>query len=275
MVNRLFRKGYVFLIFLFLYAPILVLMIYSFNDSRSRGAWDGFTLRWYLELFNDRQILSSLYHTILIGVLSAVIATVIGTAAAIGIHGWRGYKRKIIMNLTYLPVLNPEIVTGIALMILFVFAQMKLGFMTLLLAHITFNIPYVILAVIPKLKQLDNNLYEAALDLGASPWYAFKQVILPEIMPGVVTGLLFAFTLSIDDFVISFFTTGSGISNLSITIYSMARRGINPTINALSTLMFLAVLSLLIIVNLRKGKDHEKDNRRRSRRLGRTTININ
>lgn len=274
MVNRFLKKSYVFLIFLFLYAPILVLMVYSFNDSRSRGAWNGFTLRWYVELFSDRQILSSLYYTVLIGVLSAVIATIIGTAAAIGIHGWRGYRRTVIMNLTYLPVLNPDIVTGIAFMILFVFAKMKLGFLTLLLSHITFNIPYVILAVMPKLKQLDNNLYEAALDLGATPWYALKRVILPEIMPGIITGLLFAFTLSIDDFVISFFTTGSGISNLSITIYSMARRGINPTINALSTLMFLVVVSLLVIVNLRKGNDHEKANNRRSRRLARTNSRI-
>jgi spermidine/putrescine transport system permease protein len=162
------------------------------------------------------------------------------------------------MNLTYIPVVNPDIVTGISLMLLFVFTRMQLGFFTMLLAHITFNIPYVILSVMPKLKQLDSNLYEAALDLGATPWYAFRQVILPEIMPGVVTGLLLAFTLSIDDFVISFFTTGSGVANLSITVYSMARLGINPTINAVSTLMFLSVLILLIIVNLRSNKEDAK-----------------
>lgn len=251
MVTRLIKKCYIILIFLFLYAPIIVLIVYSFNDSRSRGNWNGFTLRWYLELLSDRQILSSLYYTIIIGIISAITATIIGTAAAIGIQAWRGYKREVIMNITYLPVLNPDIVTGIALMLLFVFVNVKLGFLTLLLAHITFNLPYVILSVLPKLRQLDNNLYEAALDLGATPWYAFRQVILPEIMPGVITGLLLAFTLSVDDFVISFFTTGSGVSNLSITIYSMARRGINPTINALSTLMFLTVLILLVIVNLR------------------------
>jgi spermidine/putrescine transport system permease protein len=257
-VVRFLKKCYVGIVFAFLYAPIFVLTLYSFNDSRSRGTWGGFTLRWYGELLQNRQILSSLYNTVMIAVLSAAIATIIGTAAAIGIHGWQGYQRRIIMNLTYIPVVNPDIVTGISLMLLFVFTRMQLGFFTMLLAHITFNIPYVILSVMPKLKQLDSNLYEAALDLGATPWYAFRQVILPEIMPGVVTGLLLAFTLSIDDFVISFFTTGSGVANLSITVYSMARLGINPTINAVSTLMFLSVLILLIIVNLRSNKEDAK-----------------
>jgi len=163
------------------------------------------------------------------------------------------------MNLTYIPVLNPDIVTAISLMILFVFARVRLGYLTLLLAHITFNIPYVILSVLPKLRQLNIHLYEAAVDLGATPWYAFRKVIIPEIMPGIVTGLLLAFTLSIDDFVISFFTTGSGVSTLSITVYSMARRGINPKINALSTIMFTFVLVLLVIVNIRQGRDEKKE----------------
>lgn len=259
---RLLKKCYVAVVFAFLYAPILVLVLYSFNNSRSRGTWGGFTLRWYGELLQNRHILSSLYNTIIIAVLSAAVATVIGTAAAIGLHGWRGYQRKIVMNITYIPVLNADIVTGISLMLLFVFANMRLGLLTMLLAHITFNIPYVILSVLPKLKQLDNHLYEAALDLGATPWYAFKKVILPEIMPGIITGLLLAFTLSIDDFVISFFTTGSGVANLSITVFSMARLGINPTINAVSTLMFLSVLILLIIVNLRVSKENLRRGRR-------------
>jgi len=261
-VVRALKKCYVAVIFAFLYAPILVLILYSFNNSRSRGTWGGFTLRWYGELLQDRHILGSLYNTIIIAVLSAAIATVIGTAAAIGLNGWRGFQRKVIMNITYIPVLNPDIVTGISLMLLFVFARMPLGLLTMLLAHITFNIPYVILSVLPKLKQLDTHLYEAALDLGATPWYAFKKVILPEIMPGIITGLLLAFTLSIDDFVISFFTTGSGVANLSITIFSMARRGVNPTINAVSTLMFLAVLVLLVIVNLRVNKENSRKGRR-------------
>ncbi len=255
MVIRFLKRFYTSLLFIFLYAPIIVLIVFSFNNSRSRGSWDGFTLKWYVELFQDRQILSALYYTLVIAVLSSIIATAIGTAAAIGIHNMKKLPRTVVMNLTYLPVLNPDIVTGIALMLLFIFVKLKLGFISLLLAHITFNIPYVILSVLPKLKQLNKHLYEAALDLGASPGYALRKVIIPEIMPGIITGFLLAFTLSLDDFVISFFTHGSGISNLSITIYSMARRGINPKINALSTLMFVSVLLLLILVNKRMSKD--------------------
>ncbi|WP_176759015.1 ABC transporter permease [Alkaliphilus peptidifermentans] len=248
------KKLYAFIIFFFLYAPIMVLIVFSFNESKSRGSWDGFTLKWYIELFQDRQIMSALYNTIVIAILSSTIATAIGTAAAIGIHNMKQFKRSMVMNLTYLPVLNPDIVTGISLMLLFIFLKIRLGFLTLLLAHITFNIPYVIISVLPKLKQLNKHIYEAALDLGASPSYALRKVIIPEIMPGIITGFLLAFTLSLDDFVISFFTTGSGVSNLSITIYSMARRGINPKINALSTIMFVTVLLLLIIVNKRMSK---------------------
>ena len=255
---RFLKRSYIYLVFVFLYMPIAVLMVYSFNDSRSRGMWGGFTLRWYVELFQDRTIMSSLYSTLFIGVVSAIIATVIGTLAAIGIHNSRGIQKKLIMNVTYLPVLNPEILTAISLMILFVFAKVRLGYLTLLLAHITFNIPYVILSVLPKLRQLNKHLYEAALDLGCTPARALWKVIIPEIMPGIITGLLLAFTLSIDDFVISFFTTGSGVSTLSITIYSMARRGINPKINALSTIMFTFVLLLLIIVNIRQAREQRK-----------------
>ncbi|MCK9524418.1 MAG: ABC transporter permease [Limnochordia bacterium] len=256
---RFLKRSYLYLVFAFLYMPIAVLMVYSFNDSRSRGVWGGFTLRWYVELFQDRTIMSSLYSTLLIGVISAIVATIIGTLAAIGIHNSRGIQKKIIMNITYLPVLNPEIVTAISLMILFVFARVRLGYLTLLLAHITFNIPYVILSVLPKLRQLNKHLYEAALDLGSTPAQALWKVIIPEIMPGIVTGMLLAFTLSIDDFVISFFTTGSGVSTLSITIYSMARRGINPKINALSTIMFTFVLLLLIVVNVRQAREEKKE----------------
>jgi spermidine/putrescine transport system permease protein len=256
-VNRFLKKLYSFLIYLFLYAPILILIAFSFNNSKSRGSWGGFTLKWYGQLFKDSQIMSALYYTISIAVVSSAIATFIGTAAAIGIHRMNKKQKNLIMNLTYIPVLNADIVTGISLMILFIFLKLQLGFITLLIAHITFNIPYVILSVLPKLKQLDNNLYEAALDLGATPWYAIRKVILPEIMPGIITGALFAFTLSIDDFVISFFTTGSGVSNLSIIIYSMARRGIKPKINALSTLMFGTVLALLLIINNRTNKNQQ------------------
>lgn len=251
MVEKVARRFYTMLIFLFLYAPIIVLIVFSFNSSRLRGQWDGFTLKWYIELFKDRQILKSLYYTITVALISSAFATVLGTMAAIGIHNMKNNFRKIVMNINYIPVLNPDIVTGISLMTLFIFIKLKLGFLSMLLAHITFNIPYVVLAVLPKLKQLNKYLLEAAMDLGATPFYAFRKVVLPEIMPGIVTGALIAFTLSIDDFVISFFTTGSGVTNLSITIFSMARRGINPKINALSTLLFSSVLILLIIINKR------------------------
>ena len=221
---RFLKKTYVFLIFAFLYAPILVLIVFSFNESKSRGNWEGLTLKWYRELFQDRQIMSALYYTLLIAILSSVIATVIGLVASIGIFHMKKLPQSMVLNLNYIPILNPDIVTGISLMVLFISMKMNLGFATMLLAHITFNIPYVILSILPKLKQMNKHLYEAALDLGASPVEAFWKVILPEIMPGIITGFLLAFTLSIDDFVISFFTTGSGVNNLSIVIFGMARR---------------------------------------------------
>ncbi|MGI6538258.1 MAG: ABC transporter permease [Caldicoprobacterales bacterium] len=253
---RFLKKTYVFLIFAFLYAPILILIIFSFNQSKSRANWEGITLKWYMELFKDRQIMSALYNTILIAVLSSIVATLIGLIASIGIFSMKKLQQKVVLNLNYIPILNPDIVTGISLMVLYIFMKMPLGFVTMLLAHITFNIPYVILSILPKLKQMNKHLYEAALDLGATPIEAFWKVILPEIMPGIITGFLLAFTLSIDDFVISFFTTGSGFDNLSIVIFGMARRGISPKINALSTLMFISVLALLIIVNIRMSKDN-------------------
>lgn len=265
MVNKFLKRFYTFLIYLFLYAPILLLIIFSFNKSRSRGNWGGFSLKWYSALFSDMQIMKSLYYSLSIAILASLFATIIGTAAAIGIHNMKKRAKSITMNLTYLPVLNADIVTGVALMILFISLKLPLGFNTLLLAHITFCLPYVIISVLPKLKQLNKYTYEAALDLGATPGYAFTKVILPEIMPGIMTGALLSFTLSLDDFIISFFTTGSGISNLSITIYSMARRGINPKINALSTLLFISVLILLIAINRLTNKTEKsriKENRK-------------
>lgn len=251
MVKKFMKKAYTFLIFLFLYAPIIVLVAFSFNNSKSRGVWGGFTLKWYIELFKDAEILRALYNTILIAVLSSIISTIIGTFAALGIYNMHGIRKSIVLNLNYLPVLNPDIVTAVSLMALYRFLRLELGLTTMLLSHITFSIPYVILSILPKLKQMNKHLAEAAMDLGATPLYALRKVIIPEIMPGIITGGLLAFTLSIDDFVISFFNTGHGISNLSITIFSMARRGINPVINALSTLMFLSLLILLLIINKR------------------------
>ncbi len=255
MVNKTLKKLYTFLIFLFLYAPIIVLIIFSFNSSKSRGVWSGFTLKWYMELFKDQEILKALYYTLLIAVLSSVISTIIGTFAAIGIYGMPGISKRIVLNLNYLPVLNPDIVTAVSLMTLFRFIRIEFGFITMLLSHITFSIPYVILSILPKLKQMNKHLAEAAMDLGATPFYALRRVIIPEIMPGIITGGLIAFTLSVDDFVISFFNKGAGVTNLSITIFSMARRGINPVINALSTLMFLGLLILLLTINSRSSKN--------------------
>lgn len=247
---------YLGLILFFLYAPIFVLMVFSFNYVPSRNHWGGFSLRWYQELFHDPSIRLALTNTITIALLSSLIATVIGTMAAIGINSLGRKSKSVIIGVTNLPVFNPEIVTGVSLMLLFVFAIQiagfgRMGYMTLLLAHISFNVPYVILSVMPRLRRLDGNLFEAALDLGASPIYAFFKVILPEIRPGIVTGALLAFTLSVDDFIVSFFTTGSGVSNLSILIFSMARRGVNPRINALSTLIFVTVMVLLYFINKR------------------------
>lgn len=259
-MKKAIQKIYLAIMLIFMYAPIVVLMLYSFNASKSRASWGGFSLKWYTELFSDRTIMGDLYTTLLLAVLSSLIATIIGTMAAIGINAMKRRSRSIVMNITNIPVLNSEIVTGVSLMLLFTFLYnnfniLKPGFITLLVAHITFNIPYVILSVIPKLKQLDNNLYEAALDLGSSPTYALFNVILPQIKSGIVSGAILAFTLSLDDFVISFFTAGSGVRTLSINIYSMARRGVNPKINALSTLLFVAVMILLILVNKRDSDE--------------------
>ncbi|MEW9094228.1 MAG: ABC transporter permease [Clostridiaceae bacterium] len=255
MVKSALKKIYTAMIFIFLYAPIVVLIVFSFNSSKSRANWTGFTFDWYIQLFKDQQIMTSLYNTIMIALIASVCATIIGTLAAIGMQDMKKFTKAMVMNITYLPVLNPDIVTGISLMLLFIFANKQLGFFTMLLAHITINIPYVILSVLPKLKQLDVRVYDAALDLGATPMYAFRKVIIPQIAPGIFTGFLLAFTMSIDDFVISFFTTGSGVSSLSITIWSMARRGVNPKINALLSIMFASVILLLLIVNNRMSGD--------------------
>lgn len=247
--TSLFSNIYLVLVFIFLYAPIAALIIFSFNDSKSMASLNGFTLKWYIALFSNKTILSALYYTVSIAILASVISTIFGTFTAIGIHKMKRKQKAIMLNVNYLPVLNTEIVTGVAIMSLFAFLQMDFGFRTMLIAHIMFCVPYVILSVLPKLRQLPDNAVEAALDLGATPWFAIRKVIIPQIKPGIVSGFLMAFTMSIDDFVISFFNTGNGVSNLSIEIYGMARRGIKPEINALSTLMFGTVLLLLILAN--------------------------
>ena len=256
---KVFKKVYLYLVLFFLYAPIAVLAFYSFNASRTSKVWGGFSLKWYQSLFQNGEILSALFYTLLVAVLASLISTVVGTVSAIGLHAMKEKQRNILLNVNYLPVINPDIVTGISLMLVFAFASVKPGLLTMLIAHITFCIPYVILSVLPKLKQMDKHLVEAAMDLGATPRYTLRNIVLPEIMPGIMTGMMLAFTLSLDDFVISFFTTGNGVSNLSIYVYSAAKRGISPEINALSTLMILTVSILLFFINRRADKSAEKE----------------
>ena len=231
----------------------MALAVFSFNDSKSMAHWGGFTFKWYKQLIHNDSIMNALYYTIVVAIISSIIATIVGTISAIGIYKMRGKRRKLILNINYLPVLNPDIVTAVALMSLFVFLNLEFGFITMLLSHMMFSIPYVILSVLPKIKQLPQNIEEAAMDLGATPMYALRKVVLPQIKPGIVSGFLIAFTMSIDDFIISFFNTGNGVSNLSIEIYGMARRGIKPEINALSTIMFTVVLILLLISNKKQS----------------------
>lgn len=254
MIKNAAKKIYLALIFLILYAPILTLMVLSFNNTKTRSRWNGFTGKWYIQLFQNEDIMNALYTTLIIALLSALIATLIGTAAALGIQAMKPRLRTLLMGITNIPMLNADIVTGISLMLLFIAFRFTLGFSTILLAHITFNIPYVILSVMPKLKQTSKSTYEAALDLGASPVYAFFKVVLPDIMPGIFSGFLLAFTMSLDDFVITHFTKGPGVDTLSTKIYSEVRKGIKPEMYALSTIMFVTVLVLLLLINLSPGK---------------------
>ena len=247
------------LIFLFLYAPIVVLIVFSFNEGKSRVIWTDFSTKWYVTLFQNDLILKSLWVTLSVALIASVAATIIGTAHRL---------RKAFLAVNNIPMVNPEIVTGISLMLLFVFVYrttglLKPGYGTLVLAHITFCIPYVVLQVMPKLRQLNKHIFEAAVDLGCPPLPAFFRVVLPEIMPGVVTGALMAFTMSLDDFVISYFNAGSNAQTLSVTIYSMTKRPVTPEINALSTLMFGVVLLLLLLVNIRQIRDLDGKNKKR------------
>ena len=243
------RRIYIALIFLFLYAPIGTLMVLSFNASKSRAKWGGFTLKWYAALFENEEILQALGNTLAIALLSSVFATVIGTIACIAMQSMKKRNRAIIIGITNIPMLNAEIVTGISLMLLYIIIGIKFGFLTILLSHITFNIPYVILSVMPRMKQLNPSTYEAALDLGASPLQAFFKVTLPDLMPGILSGFLMAFTMSLDDFIITHFTKGPGIDTLSTKIYTEVKKGIKPEMYALSTIIFTTVLILLLLVN--------------------------
>ena len=244
------RKAYIALIMAFLYAPIVLLILYSFNDSKSRANWGGFTLRGDKELFSDAAIMSALGTTLSIGLLAAVFSTLLGTVGAIALYQMKRTPRKALLSIVNLPMLNSEVVTGVSLMLLYAMVNIQLGYLTLLLSHIAFCVPYVVLSVMPKLRQSSNLLYEAAMDLGCTPIMAILKVVIPDIMPGIVSGFVLAFTLSLDDFVVSWFAT-DGIQNLSIYIYGIARRGISPKINALCTIMFVVVVALLVFINLK------------------------
>ena len=257
MIRKYLQKLYLALIFILLYAPIVTLIVLSFNQSKTRAKWGGFTLKWYKELLKNEQIMSAFYTTLIIAFVSAAIATVIGTAAAIAIQGMKQKWKTMYMGLTNIPMMNAEIVMGVSLMLLFIAFHMTLGFGTILIAHITFNIPYVILSVLPKLKQTNRYTYEAALDLGASPVKAFFKVVFPDIVPGVLSGFMLAFTMSLDDFVITHFTKGPGIDTLSTKIYTEVRKGIKPEIYALSTIMFVTVLVLLLLINYSPKEEEE------------------
>ena len=268
------------LVYIFLYAPIVLLIVFSFNATKSNRVWGGFSTQWYVELFHNTRLLGALRTTIILSVLAAVIATILGTAAAIGFYSMRRRSRSAFLAVNNIPLTNADIITGVSMMLLFVFAigafnssflsdllgvRWKTGFGTLLIAHITFNAPYVILSVMPKLRQLDPNIYEAAQDLGAPGFLAFRKVILPEIMPGVLNGLIIAFTMSIDDFVISYFTKGSGVTTLAVEIYTMVKKPVTPEINALSTLMFVCVFALLLTVNIRQARQETASLRRKAK----------
>lgn len=269
-MKKTVRNIYLGLILFLMYAPIVTLIVLSFNASKSRAKWGGFTLKWYASLFQDKAIMTALYNTLIIALLSAVLATVVGTAASIGINAMKGRSKTIMMGITNIPILNSEIVTGISLMLLFIAFRVTLGFSTILLAHITFCIPYVILSVMPKLKQTSKSTYEAAQDLGAGPVSPFFKVVFPDILPGIVSGFLMAFTMSLDDFIITHFTKGPGVDTLSTKIYAEVRKGIRPEMYALSTLLFVSVLVLMILVNTspKEPKDRKTVSKRKSLQRG-------
>lgn len=253
---------YTALIFIFLFAPIVILLVFSFNEAKSLSVFSGFSLKWYRELFRDEATLSSVKNTLLLATSAMVISTVIGTAASVGIQRLRSkFYRSVMNTVTDIPMTNPDIITGISLMLMFVFvgrlfgASTSLNFWTMLIAHVTFCLPYIILQVLPKLQQMDPALPEAAMDLGCTPLRAFFKATLPEIMPGVITGAIMAFTLSLDDFVISYFTSGNGFQTLPIRIYNMTKKTVTPKMYALSTIIFFVILALLLLTNLTNNDD--------------------
>lgn len=258
MKRNILQKIYIALILIFLYAPIVTLIVLSFNGSRTRAKWGGFTLKWYSALFQNRDIMQALFNTLLIALIASLVSTIIGTIACIAIMNLKKKSRAIVMGITNIPMINAEIVTGISLMLLFISLGLRFGLGTILLSHITFCIPYVILSVMPRMQQMNPYTYEAALDLGAGPVYGFFKVVFPDILPGVLSGFLMAFTMSLDDFIITHFTKGAGVDTLSTKIYTEVKKGIKPEMYALSTIIFLTVLILLFLVNRVPSENQEK-----------------
>ncbi|NLC64695.1 MAG: ABC transporter permease [Erysipelothrix sp.] len=238
-----------FLMFVFFYLPIVIMIVFSFNSSKSLTHFSSFSTRWYEDLFNNREMVAAVRVSITVALISTVVSTMVGTLTAIGLVNSKKLIRNVILQINNLPIMNPEIVTAIGLMLLFIAFKIPRGYITMLLAHIAFSIPYVILTVLPKLRKLDPNLADAAMDLGATPTQALVKVILPQITPSIISAALLAFTMSFDDFVISYFVTGNGVKNISILVYTMSKR-INPSVNALSTIMVVVVTIFLIIINL-------------------------
>ncbi len=258
-MKKLFARSYLTIIFIFMYAPIVTMIVLSFNASKSRAKWSGFTFQWYLRLLSDTATLGALNNTILIALFSALIATLIGTVTCVAMMRFRSKSRAVIMGITNIPMINADIVTGLSLMLLFRVLHFQNGFLTVLIAHITFNIPFVMLSVLPRLKQISPSVYEAALDLGATPFFAFYKTVLPDLMPAIISGALMAFTMSLDDFIITYFTKGSGFDTISTKIYSQVKKGIKPEIYALSALIFIAVLFLLLLSDrISKIRDQRK-----------------
>ncbi|MCI6156922.1 ABC transporter permease [Peptoniphilaceae bacterium SGI.137] len=257
-MSKWIKRIYLTIIYLFLYAPIMVLIVFSFNEGKTRGAWDGFSLRWYHSLFQNDEIMQALYNSISIALIATLCGTMIATLGVLGFYQFRRRGRKATLMINQVIVLNPDIVTAVGFMTLFGLLRMQSGYWTLLLSHIAFVVPYVVLSVLPKMETMSKALPEAAMDLGATPWQTLWHVVLPALRGGIVSGALMGFTMSIDDFVISFFNTGNGVETISTMVYSMARRGINPEVNALSTLMFGTMLILLVAMNLKSlGKESE------------------
>ena len=247
-MRKILERIYLAIILIFMYAPIITLIILSFNSSKSRARWGGFTFNWYIRLLEDEAVAGALFNTLSIAVLATIFSTIIGTFTCIAMIGLSSRFRSLIMGITNIPMINADIVTGISLMLLFRLLHISTGFSTILLAHITFDIPFVMLSVMPKVKEINFYVYEVALDLGASRSYAFFKTILPDLVPGIISGALMAFTMSLDDFIITYFTKGSGFETLSTLIYNEVKRGIQPEIYALSAIIFVVVLALLLIV---------------------------